>query len=349
MESVEALQGILEGLLEERPLLCRPEGVSRGNGTDPRAIVAVASQLRELGIHPDVDVEAIRNLMPWHYLCVHPGEMVVTGYRDDPELFGRAHGDLVEFLGYVDEARGLVRVSHLGHEERIVTLAPPLRERELRAPAQLVLQRDNDRWAIDVVPQEHRESRFEISVDGITTSLDDLAGLDPVVEVLVEDALLRLVRPDLLTLFGTGSLKGVILESHKPGQGKTAMIRAYAAYLRDLGGVHDFEVALYYVPPGGLTTVWHGGDSKLVREDLCGAIRARQMRPRSRPLIQLVVLDEIDSLGKRSGEFVSPAGNAAVTALLSEMDGIMQWQGDPEQPPPDRPCGQRPPPSGSLR
>ena len=84
--------------------------------------------------------------------------------------------------------------------------------------------------------------------------------------------------------------------------------------------------------PGALKTVWHGGDAKLVREDLCGAIRARQMRPRTRPLFQLIVLDEIDSLGKRGGEMVSSAQNDALTALLSEMDGLVQWESAPGQP-----------------
>ena len=116
--------------------------------------------------------------MPWHYVCIHPQEMVVTGYRDDPALFARAQGDLVEFLGWADEARDLVRVSHLGNGERIVALAPTLCGVELQAPARLVLQRDDDRWAIEVVPQERRESRFEIAVETITTNLEDLAGLD---------------------------------------------------------------------------------------------------------------------------------------------------------------------------
>ena len=321
MKSVEALQGILEQLLEGRPLLCRLENVTGSHETEARATVTLGGQLRELAIHPNVDLEALGALMPWHFVCVHPQEMVVTGYRSDPALFPRAQGDLVEFLGWADESRDLVRVSHLGHEEQIVALAPTLRGIELQAPARLVLQRDDDRWAIEIVSQERRESRFEIPVATITTKLEDLVGLDSVKECLIEDLILRVLRPDVLERFAVKPMRGLILESHTPGQGKTALIWAFAAYVRDLGEEHDFDVCLYFVPPGALKTVWHGGDAKLVREDLCGAIRARQMRPRTRPLFQLIVLDEIDSLGRRGGEMMSSAQNDALTALLSEMDG----------------------------
>jgi ATP-dependent 26S proteasome regulatory subunit len=293
----------------------------------------LGGQLRELGVHPSVDLEVLGALMPWHYVSVHAQELIVVGFRDDSALFTRAQGELVEFLGWSDESRDLVRVSHIGNEERIVRLAPTLRDTEIRAPARLVLQRDDDRWAIGVVPQERRESKFEVPVESITTDLDDLAGLDPVKERLIEDAVLRILRPDVLETFGVKPLQGVILESHKPGQGKTALIRGFAAFLHRLGVEHAFDVSLFFVPPGALKTVWHGGDAKLVREDLCGAIRAQQARPRTRPLFQLIVLDEIDSLGRRGGEMTSSAQNDALTALLSEMDGLVQWQHDKDQPP----------------
>ena len=334
MKSVEALEGIIEGLLDGKPLLCRLESVRGGNGEGgPCAVVRLGGQLRELAVHPGVDLEALRALMPWHYVRVHPRELVVIGYRNDPDLFEWAQGELVEFLGWVDASAGLVRVSHLGHEERIVELAPSLRSEDIQPPARLVLQRDDDRWAIALVPHQRIESRYEIPAQSITTRLEHLAGLDDLKERLVEDLILRLLRRDLLESYGVKPMRGLILESHKPGQGKTALIRAFAAYADELGRARGFDVCVYFVPPGSLKSVWHGGDAKLVREDLCGAIRARQARPRTRPLFQLIVLDEIDSLGRRGGELVSSAQNDAVTALLSEIDGLLQWETPPGQPP----------------
>ena len=329
MESVEGLQSIIESLLDGQYLLCRLQEVSLGED-GPRASVVVGGQLRELSVHPDVDAAALVSLMPWHLVCVHPTEMVVVGYRTEAGLFERAKGQVVEFLGYLDETMRLARVSGYGGEERVVTLAPTLLETELQAPARLVLQRDDERWAIDVVADERRESRFEVPLQSVTTRLEDLAGLEPILEPMIEDAILRLLRPDVMDSFGVAPWHGIILTSDRPGQGKTAMIRAYAHYLGELGEKHNFEVALYHVKPGELKTVWHGGDAKLVREDLCGAIRARQRRPRDRPLYQLVVLDEIDSFGKRSNsELLSSAQDDVTLALLAEMDGFIQAEVEP--------------------
>jgi len=333
MKAVAALEEILEALLEGRPLLCRFES-ARFNAEGEFTVVArLGSQLRELGVHPEVDVQRLRSLLPWHYVCVHPQELVVTGYRDDPELFHRAHGELVEFLGWADRPRGLVRVSSHGNEERIAELAPTLRGTELQPPTRLVLQRDDDRWAIAAQPSERRESRFEVDAATISTRLDKLAGLDEIKELLIEDFALRFLRPELAARHGIKPLRGVILSSHQPGQGKTAFVRAFVAWASEAGRVHDIEVVLYFVPPGALKTVWHGGDAKLVREDLCGAIRARRVAPRTRPLFQVIVLDEIDALGSRVSAVTSPAQNDALTALLSEMDGIVEWQSPSGQPP----------------
>ena len=331
-ESITALEQLLEELLEGRPLLCRFEGARIGEGGDATVAVRLGGQLRELAVHPGVDAEALSELMPWHFVCVHPQETVVIGFRNGPELFHQAHGELVEFLGWADRERGLVRVSHHGHEERIVRLAPPLRDADLQPPARLVLQRDDDRWAIAAQPAERRESRFEIDASSISTRMSHLAGLDEIKRLLLEDFALRFIRPELSAEFGVKPMRGAVLSSHQPGQGKTALVRAFAAWAHETGRMHDIDVVLYFVPPGALKTVWHGGDAKLVREDLCGAIRARQCTPRTRRLFQIIVLDEIDSLGKRVGETTSAAQNDALTALLSEMDGMVQWQGAPDQP-----------------
>ncbi len=330
MESVEALQAMLEVLLGGQHLLCRLQGSSVGADNNARASVIVGGQLREVSVHPDVDPAELSTVLPWHYVCLHPTEMVVVGVRKDESLFERAKGQVVEFLGYLDDSGRFARVSGLGGEERVVRLAPTLTGTELQAPARLVLQRDDEQWAIGVIADERRESRFEVSVESVTTRLEDLAGLDSVLEPMIEDAILRLVKPEMMDRHGIVPWRGIILTSDRPGQGKTAMIRAYARYLAELGETHDFEVALYHVKPGELKTVWHGGDAKLVREDLCGAIRARQRRPRTRPLYQLVVLDEIESLGNRSGgEMVSWAQNDVTLALLAEMDGFIQAEVEP--------------------
>ena len=138
-----------------------------------------------------------------------------------------------------------------------------------------------------------------------------------------------IVHPDIREQFNLRPLGGLLLYSYKPGMGKTKLVSAIAAWLRELGNELEFDVALYLVKPNELKIVWHGGDARLVRDELCGAIRARQAVPRERPLLQLVVLDEVESLGKRVGGddtqgITSGAQNDAVQALLAEMDGMMK-------------------------
>lgn len=327
------LEGILKGLLEPPGAMYRLEKLCSENGGPPRAIVRINGQPRRLAIHPDCDVERLERLMPWDYVCVHPTEMVVTGSWSDPWLFDHSQGDIVDFKGYRAKDQGLARVARVGREEEVVALAPPLREEDLPIDAKLVLLRDNPHWAIARMPAQRPESKFEVPLDQIHTRFEDLAGLDDVIQPIVEDLLIRLVYGEIRDEFALEPLRGLLLYSYKAGMGKTALARAFAVWLRDLGEQRDFDVALYVVKPNELKSMWHGEDARLVRDELCGSIRARQRLPRSRPLFQLVVLDEIDSLGRRTGGndvtgYTSPAQNDAVQALLVEMDGMIQTLND---------------------
>ena len=335
------LQGILEGLLNQDRVLGRLEQVVWHEHRRPTALCRLGNQLMELQIHPNVDPEGLLGLRSWDHICVHAKEMIVTGSLTQPDFFHRAQAEVVEYKGWFNRERRQVRVARQGNEETIVNLAPEIDAETLQAPASLVLQGDDPRWALAVLPTDEIESRFEYPVANIETRLEDLAGLDVVVEPLVRDILLRLVHPELRQRFDLTPLRGVLLYSYAPGMGKTALMRAMARWLHELGQELDFDVVLYVVKPNELKIVWHGGDAKLVREDLCGAIRARQARQRVRPLFQFVVLDEVDSLGARAGgdDAVGPtssAGNDAVQALLAEMDGMEQAAGasdlDPDRP-----------------
>lgn len=330
-EAAGKLEAMLADLLEGNMLLSRLETL-RDTPTGPRAICRVNGYLRDLPIHPEVNIELLRQVQSWEYVTIR--EQVVTGaWQGDPYLLASAQGEVVEFKGYKDREQHLVRVGH-GPDEKVVLLAPPLRDIELTAQVRLVLQRDDPHRAISAVPAEHTNSRFEVPIDRIHTRLEDLAGVGEIAEKLLEDILLRIFHGEIRDQYGLDQLKGVLLYS-RPGMGKTAFMRAIALWLHEHSELLGFDVLLYVVKPNETKSMWHGEDARIVREELWGAIRARQHLPRAQALVQIVVMDEIDSLGKRAGSdqhVNSSAQSDALEAMLVEMDGMIQDQ--PEQGPP---------------
>ena len=327
---LERLQADFHGLLDDPPLLGQLDAVLPPGERGPSVLCRLGGQVRELFVHPEVDLEALRSLRSWHYLCVHPSEFVVIGFRDGAELHARAMGEVVDYRGDQDRARGLVRVARTGQDEIVVRLAPHLADAPLRSGSRLVLQADDPRWAIAMAGDERPTSRFLVPTDSLDTRFEDLAGLDGIIAPIVEDVSLRVVYPELRERFDLRPLRGMLLVSYKPGMGKTTLARALARWLDDRGAELGFDFELYHVRPNELKSHWHGGDAKLVREDLFGAIRARQAaQPAGRPVFQLVVLDEIDALGARGGQGVetSSAHNDAVQALLAELDGLQPAEG----------------------
>ncbi len=325
-ETVAKQHALLEELFEPPHLVGYLERLRFDRGGRPKAVVLLNGQRRVLAIHPDVDLAELERLMPWHQVLVNPKELVVVGMRTDTDLRDRCQGEVVEYKGYHERERGMALVGRNGNGEEIVTLAPPLREATLATGERLVLHRDIAGWAIDRLPSDRVETRYEVPIESITTRLEDLAGLDSVVVPLVEDLLLRVVYPEHRAEFDLKPLNGFILYSHKAGMGKTARIRALVRRLHDLGREKGFDVILNSVKPNEFKSSFHGEDAANVRR-FAATLRARLAQPRKRPLLVFNVFDECDSLGSRnyrSEQWVSAAQNDCVQALLAEMDGLVQ-------------------------
>jgi ATP-dependent 26S proteasome regulatory subunit len=334
-QAAEQLETMIRELVEKNASLFHLETLRQSPGGKSRAVCRLGSQLQELGVHPDIPVETLERLQPWEYVCVHEG-VVIGAWHDDPALFAAQFGDVVTFDGYADRDNFMVRVARPGHDEAVVTLAAPLRIELLRPGAKLILQRDDPRWAIASLPAENLESRFEVPLDHVRTRLEDLAGLEELSEAFLQDILLRVVFDDVRAEFDLAPMRGALLYSYQPGMGKTAFTEGLAVWLRDFGRDHGFDVALYHVKPNQLKSMWWGEDARIVREELFGSIRARQAVPRDRPLVQLVVFDEIDSLQKRGGgeRMVSSSSHSdALEALLVEMQGLASRGHDDDGPP----------------
>lgn len=323
-DAATKLEQMLKELLNGNATFCHLETI-RETPAGPRAVCRFNGTLREMSIHPDVDLQQLRSLKSWEYVAVHQ-DVVIGCWADDPLLYQDALGEIVEFKGYQNGDAHTVRVM-VGPQERIAKLDPALWELPLTPQQKLVLHRSDPSRAIDTVPLENMQSRFEIPIHKLTTRIEDLAGLEEIAEQLLQDILLRVCCPQVRDRFGLEPLKGILLYSYKPGMGKTALMRALALWLHERRDQFGFDVLIYAVKPNETKSMWHGEDARIVREDLFGAIRARQAQPRTRPLVILVVLDEIDSLGKRAGRgdaMYSSAQSESLEAMLVEMDGLVQ-------------------------
>ena len=172
------LEKILKGLLESGASLYRPEAIRRG-AEGLRVICRAGSQLRELPVHPEVDGDCLEGLDSWEYVRVRENVVVGT-WADDLLLFAAAQGEVVAFKDYHDRELGLVQVSEPGRGERVVRLAPHLRDEEIAPGSKLVLQRDDPGRAIAVVPGQRAHSKFEVPIEQIDTRLEDLAGIESI-------------------------------------------------------------------------------------------------------------------------------------------------------------------------
>jgi SpoVK/Ycf46/Vps4 family AAA+-type ATPase len=323
-EAATKLEQMLQQLLDGNATFYRLELIRETPG-GPRAVCRHNGSLREFSVHPEVDLDGLRQLQSWDLVTVHK-DVVIGYWADDPVLRTQALGQVVEFKSYQNHETYTVRIMD-GPQERIATLDPGVRSSELTPRSKLVLHRDDPSRVIDVVPAENVQSRFEVPIESLQTRLDDLAGVEEIAGHLLEDILLRVCCPETRERFDLEPLKGILLYSYKPGMGKTALMRALALWLYEHRDQFGFDVVLYAVKPNETKSMWHGEDARIVREDLFGAIRARQSLPRTRPLVAMVVLDEIDSLGKRAGRgeaTYSSAQSESLEAMLVEMDGLIQ-------------------------
>lgn len=327
VEAADHLQKLLDDMVRGHATLARLEAV-RPAAEGVRAVCRIGAQSSELRVHPEVDRAALERLRPWEYVCIHEN-VLVDIWHDDGSLFAAAHGEVVDFKGWVNGTGGLARVTRTAHGEEIVSVAETVDAASLTPDAKLVLMRDNPRWAIAAIPAQHATCRFEVPIHTIDTQLSDLAGIEPLAEKLLLDVLQRIIHPEIRREYTLDPLRGMILSSPKPGMGKTAFMRAFARWLHELGQQRGFEVALYLVKPNQFKSMWHGEDARIVRDELFGALRARRAKPRNVPLVQLLVLDEVDSWGRRPEAHhavVSSAQSDALEALLVELDGMTQDQ-----------------------
>jgi len=155
------------------------------------------------------------------------------------------------------------------------------------------------------------------------TTLDDVAGLDYVIDEEVSDMLDYIKRPLVYKAAGAKCPKGLLLEG-PPGTGKTLIAKALAG---------TAEVPFFAKSGSDFVEVYVGTGAARVR-DLYST--ARKAAVDAGTMAAIVFIDEIDAVGKaRAASSTGGGGNderdQTLNQLLVEMDGLSGTYDSPEE------------------
>ncbi len=171
----------------------------------------------------------------------------------------------------------------------------------------LVVQKDDFEAALrEVSPSAMREILVEVP----DVSWQDIGGLEPVKQLLVEAVEWPLRYAESFRRIGIDAPKGILLYG-PPGTGKTMLAKAVA---------NESESNFITVKGSALLSKWYGESEKRVEEIFR---KARQVSP------SIIFLDELDALVPvRGGGAGEPhVTERVVNQLLSEMDGLEELHG----------------------
>jgi proteasome-associated ATPase len=304
----EAKQQI-ELLKEEVDKLCAPPnsyGVFQRTNKDGTAEIIVDSKRMRVNVHPNLDTS---HLQEGQLVVLNEAFNVVeaSGFTTRGEI-----ASIVELLG---DGRAVV----LGHtdDERVVTLASPLREERLKVGDNVLLD-PRTQYAFEKMP---RSSVEEVALEEVPdVTYDRIGGLGEQVEILRDAIELPYNYPDVFREHQLLPPKGILLYG-PPGCGKTLIAKAVANSLaKSIEERTGRETAAYFLNVKGpeLLNKYVGETEHKIREVFK---RAREKANEDVPVV--IFFDEMDSLFRMRGSGISSDMEATVVAqFLSEIDGV---------------------------
>jgi proteasome-associated ATPase len=164
-----------------------------------------------------------------------------------------------------------------------------------------------------------KKTETDYLIEDLTgTTLDQIGGLDGLVDDLLDEIDLLYFHPDLARRHRLNRARGFIL-SGPPGCGKTMLAKGLAnymaAYRRDGKGGAKF----LSIPPGSHRSMWFGQSEAAVRKIF---ERAREISDRE-GLPTIVFFDELDNLGSRSDSHIANSiDSRIIDTFLACIDGI---------------------------
>ncbi len=304
----EAKQQI-ELLKEEVDKLCAPPnsyGVFTRPNKDGTAEILVDGKAMRVNVHPNLDAFSLEEgqlvVLNEAFNVVEPG-----GYIGRGEI---AH--VVDFLG---DNRAIV----LGHtdEERVVTLASPLRAEKLKAGDNILVDvRTN--YAFEKLPKSAVEEVVLEEIPDVT--YEKIGGLGEQIQILRDSIELPYLHPEIFADHKLSPPKGILLYG-PPGCGKTLIAKAVANSLaKSIEARTGKATTAYFLNVKGpeLLNKYVGETEYKIREVFK---KAREKANDGVPVV--IFFDEMDSLFRMRGSGISSDMEATVVAqFLSEIDGV---------------------------
>jgi proteasome-associated ATPase len=304
----EAKQQI-ELLKEEVDKLCAPPnsyGLFQRSNKDGTAEIIVDGKRMRVNVHPSLDTSHFQE-----------GQLVVLNEAFnvvEPSGF-TSRGEIASIVDMLGDGRAVV----LGHtdDERVVTLASPLREERLKV-GDNVLVDPRTQYAFEKMP---RSSVEEVALEEVPdVTYDRIGGLDEQVEILRDAIELPYNYPHVFREHQLSPPKGILLYG-PPGCGKTLIAKAVANSLaRSIEERTGTETPAYFLNVKGpeLLNKYVGETEHKIREVFK---RAREKANEDVPVV--IFFDEMDSLFRMRGSGISSDMEATVVAqFLSEIDGV---------------------------
>jgi proteasome-associated ATPase len=225
-------------------------------------------------------------------------------------------GEIVIVKEIIDDERALV-VAH-ADEERVVTMAGPLRGVKLRVGDALTMD-SRSGYVFERIPKAEVNELVLEEVPDIDYT--DIGGLGPQIEMIRDAVELPFLHPDLFREHGLKPPKGVLLYG-PPGCGKTliakAVARSLAKKIAEIRGVKESKSYFLNVKGPELLNKYVGETERHIRLIFA---RAREKASEGTPVV--VFFDEMDSLFRTRGSGVSSdVETTIVPQLLSEIDGV---------------------------
>jgi proteasome-associated ATPase len=304
----EAKQQI-ELLKDEVDKLCAPPnsyGVFQRTNKDGTAEIIVESKRMRVNVHPNLDISHFQE-----------GQLVVLNEAFNVvEASGFvSRGEIASIVDLLGDGRAIV----LGHtdDERVVSLASPLREERLKV-GDNVLVDPRAQYAFEKMPRSAVEEVALEEVPDVT--YDRIGGLDEQVEILRDAIELPYNYPEVFKEHQLSPPKGILLYG-PPGCGKTLIAKAVANSLaRSIRERTGRETPAYFLNVKGpeLLNKYVGETEHKIREVFK---RAREKANEDVPVV--IFFDEMDSLFRMRGSGISSDMEATVVAqFLSEIDGV---------------------------